>query len=107
MEITDEIICQVMAGYPKQRLLIFEPGIEPVEHYLEGVDFYLNEIIAERVNYNPKWIKLILRPLDRITYEDAKGCAQIIMNNKNIADDMVVKIQSRLRDETFKGVWPL
>ena len=45
----------------------------PVSHYLEGIDFYLNQIIAERVNYEPKWIKLVLRPLSEIIDEDYLG----------------------------------
>jgi len=53
--------------YPKVAVAICEPGVEPVSHYLEGFDWYLNKVIAERVNYDPLWIKPILRPLDDIT----------------------------------------
>jgi hypothetical protein len=56
--------------YPKAKILICEPGVEPVSHYLEGVDWYLGKAIAERVSYDPTWIKLLLRPLSDMTEEE-------------------------------------
>lgn len=78
MEITDEIICSVFAQYPKAPIAIYEEGCDPVSHYLEGVDFCNNEIIAERVHWKPKQIKLILKPVSSITDEDALQIAKII-----------------------------
>lgn len=66
-----------MAPYYKQPLLICEPNIEPVPHYLEGVDYNNSKIIAERVNYDPTWIKLQLKPLSAITDEDAIEVAKM------------------------------
>jgi hypothetical protein len=57
--------------YPKVPIAICEPGIEPVGHYLEGVDWVLNKAIAERANYPFEWIKPILRPLSDMTYSEA------------------------------------
>ncbi len=74
MKISPEIKVKVFAQYPSAKLLICEPNTEPVEHYLEGVDFYLNQVIAERVNYNPDWIKLILKPIYSITDQDLIEC---------------------------------
>lgn len=71
MEPDNQTICQVMAPYYKCPLVIYEPSAQPVSHYLEGVDYNQNQIIAERVNYNPQWIKLVLKPLSKITDNDA------------------------------------
>lgn len=56
--------------YPKVFVLICEPGIEPVSAYLEGYDWYSNLAICERTNYDPTWIKPILRRLEDITEEE-------------------------------------
>jgi len=80
MKISDEIICKVFAQYPKVPIIIKEPKAKPVGHYLEGVDFVLNQIIAERINYDPKWITLGLKSLFYITDEDAIQVAKLCMN---------------------------
>lgn len=79
-KISDEIICKVFAQYPKVSILINEPKTQSVGHYLEGIDFALNQVIAERVNYNPQWITLGLKPLSEITDEDAIQAARLCMN---------------------------
>src|SRR6187402_2596724 len=53
--------------YKKVPIAICEPGVEPEGHYLEGYDWHLEKAIAERVNYEPTWIKPILRPLSSMT----------------------------------------
>lgn len=63
--------------YPKVPILICEPGIEPVSHYLEGYDWYLGKAIAERVSYDPSWIKPILRPLSSMTEEETEHVANM------------------------------
>lgn len=45
-------------------------GGEPVSHYIEGVDVYLNKVIAERVNYEPEQVKPILKDLCLLSIED-------------------------------------
>jgi hypothetical protein len=44
--------------------------IEPVGHYIEGVDINNNKIIAERVSWEPVQIKPILKRLSELTVED-------------------------------------
>ncbi len=77
MEITSKIKCKIFSQYLGESILIFEPNIDPVSHWLEGIDFDLKQVIAERVNYNPDWIKLILRPLTDITNEEAIEMAEL------------------------------
>jgi len=58
--------------YKKVDILICEPGVEPVSHYLEGVDWHLDKAIAERVSYPFEWVKPILSRLEDMTEEDRK-----------------------------------
>ena len=44
---------------------------EPVSAFIEGCDFDNDEIISERVNYDPNIIKPILRDISDITIEEA------------------------------------
>ncbi len=76
-EITNDIRLAIFGMYPKQSILICEPNIEPVSHYLEGIDYSLEEVIAERVNWNPEWIKMHLNPLSSITEHDVMEVAKI------------------------------
>jgi hypothetical protein len=63
--------------YPKVPIAICEPGIEPVGHYLEGVDWVLN-----------KAIKPILRPLSDMTEEEMKELYFIVFNRKFVGDNI-------------------
>ncbi len=76
-EITNDIRLAIFGMYPKQPILICEPNIEPVSHYIEGIDFYLGKVIAERVDYNPEWIKMHLKSLSDITMADAMEVAKL------------------------------
>jgi hypothetical protein len=67
--------------YPKVSIAICEPNIEPVGHYLEGIDWHLDKAIAERVDYPFEWIKPILRPLSDLKDEEAAAIFQIHRNN--------------------------
>lgn len=63
--------------YKNVDILICEPGIEPVSHYLEGIDWHLNKVIAERVSYPIEWIKPILSRLEDMTEEDWIKCFEL------------------------------
>ena len=88
MEITKQIKIKAMAAYLWHQTTNEDyPILTPIElsvMYEKGIDR-----------------KLILKPLDKITHEDAKVCAQIILGNKDVDDNMVIKVRHRLRDETF------
>ncbi len=74
-KITTETKLKLFGQHLGAKILICEPNVEPVPHYLEGIDFHLQEVIAERVNYNPDWVKLILKPLHSIKdYELIECC---------------------------------
>lgn len=45
--------CAIIGSYPGSPLVIYEKGCEPVSHYVEGVDFSAEKIIAERTTYEP------------------------------------------------------
>lgn len=64
-EITTDTRCKILALYPLCPIIINEPGAEPTEAYIEGVDFYSGKVIAERVNYPAEWITLLVKhPMD-------------------------------------------
>ncbi len=77
MEITPEVKLKMFSLYLGESVIICEPNIEPVPHWLEGIDFDLKQVIAERVNYNPDWIKMILKPLTEISDPEAFEVATI------------------------------
>lgn len=93
---TEKKIADYLHFYPKAPILIYEPGIEPVSHYLEGIDWCLGKAIAERVNYDPSWIKPILRPLSDITEEEKAEFIEICGIEP---EDMACLVRSR--DEFF------
>lgn len=63
--------------YPKVAILIIEKGAPPVPHYLEGIDWMLDKVIAERVNWDYSQIKPVLRPLNDMTKEEAAHIADL------------------------------
>ncbi len=76
--ITNEIRLNIFGQYPLQPILICEPNIQKVSHYLEGVDYSNGTVIAERVRWNPEWIRMHLKSLDLISDEDAIGLADLM-----------------------------
>jgi hypothetical protein len=74
----DKNIKDYLHLYPKVPIAICEPGVEPVSHYLEGIDWYLDKAIAERVDYPFEWIKPILRPITDLTEEEAARLGQLL-----------------------------
>lgn len=59
----------IFASYGKVPILILEYGSAPVPHYLEGVDFYTLQVLAERVSYEPNRIVLHLKDVENIEEE--------------------------------------
>lgn len=45
--------CVIFGSYPLSPIIINERGCAPVSHYVEGVDFNQEKIIAERTTYEP------------------------------------------------------
>lgn len=66
--------------YPGVDIAICEKGIEPVSHYLEGIDWENDSVIAERVNYKFEQIKPILRLLSNMTDEEAIVLANLCLS---------------------------
>ena len=57
--------------YKKVPIVIVEsPGADPVSHYLEGIDWSNDKVIAERVSWDYNQIKPILRPFSSLTEEE-------------------------------------
>ena len=46
---------------------------QPVISTIEGIDYHLNMIISERVNYEPDVIKPILRRFDSLSRHEVEG----------------------------------
>lgn len=59
----------IFATYGKAPIAILEYGSAPVSHYLEGVDFHTEKVLAERVSYEPKRIVLLLKDVNNIEDE--------------------------------------
>lgn len=60
---------------------------EPVSAFIEGYDSCQDKIISERVNYDPKIIKPILRDISNITNSEALEVANLVwfaLGNKKI-----------------------
>ena len=72
-----KLTAQLAAAYIGCPILICEPDVEPVSHYLEGVDICSNKAIAERVNYSLEHIRLVLTPLFAITDEHSLNLCKI------------------------------
>src|ERR1035437_6325938 len=64
--------------YKKVPIAIYEEGCEPVGHYLEGIDWCNDKVIAERVNYDYENIKPILRPLCDVTKKEILEIGKIL-----------------------------
>lgn len=85
-------------------IMICEPGIEPVPHHIvEGVDYELEQVIAERTNYNPEWIVLLKKPLDKISDDDAIKVGDILHSLLNYPGfDRIQRVKNILKNlDTF------
>lgn len=85
-----------MAPYYRVSLIIFEPDTKPVSDYLQGVDYVTHEVIAERVKHNPRWIKLVLKPLSKITDADIIEVAKIEMYDTNQLKEIIRDVSGNL-----------
>lgn len=57
-------------------------SVEPVSSTIEGIDIHLNSVISERVNYQVKQIKPILRKLTSLEREEVTHLNKL-WNGKN------------------------
>lgn len=80
-ELTVDEILKAFAEYPLAPIAIFDStdGSEPVQDILEGIDFVSKQVIAERTNFDPRIIKLILKDVKRMSDEDALQVAKIFL----------------------------
>lgn len=87
-ELTIDEILKAFAEYPMAPIAIFdstEDAGESVQDCLEGIDFSTGMVIAERVTFYPRQIKLILKDVKKITDEDALKVAHIFFgDNPNV-----------------------
>lgn len=82
--------------YPKISIAIIESfeGEKSIitTAYLEGIDWYLDKVIAERVNWDWNNIKPILRPMSTLNEGDFKHIAKKLLNAEELifatADNM-------------------
>ncbi|MEO6305117.1 MAG: hypothetical protein ABIP51_18305 [Bacteroidia bacterium] len=80
--LTKAELLKIFAQYPLNPIAIFD-GDMPVQDKIEGVDFVSETVIAERTNYDPKLIKLILSPVSKMTSEDSLEIAETYFGEKS------------------------
>lgn len=82
--------------YPRIPVAIYDGG-EVVGDFLEGIDFVLNTLISERVNWTEDKIKPILRRLNSITKEEVDEFDNLPCNTtpykKNTEDQTIFEAQ--------------
>lgn len=98
------ITAQILALYPNCQCVIVEKSVATGEEIktpatIEGFDFVLNEVIAERVRWKPSQIKPVLRPLSSMTNEEAKELYMITSNSKSFNGKIVIEV---LKDNVGK-----
>ena len=102
----DKITAQKLALYPNCQCVIVENSVTTGEEIktpatIEGFDFVLNKVIAERRNWNPEQIKPILRPLSGLTNEEARELYIMISEHKSFTGRIELKSAAPLRGWTF------
>lgn len=74
--------------YKKVPIAIIEsPGAESVSHYLEGIDWVNDKVIAERVSWDYNQIKPILKPLtkeDMSKMSSVEGFRHLLESNVDL-----------------------
>jgi hypothetical protein len=82
-ELTIQEILFALAQFPLAPIAICEPGCEPVSDVIEGIDFDGERVMAEHTSYPPEWIKLILKPIDKMSAEDSIEVAVAFLGEKH------------------------
>jgi len=81
--------------YPKVPIIIIENSVTSegetiaTSHYLEGIDWDFNKVIAERTMWDWDNIKPILRPLKDFNEEDFAVIAKTLLESENILIDII------------------
>lgn len=90
---------RILSGYLGTQCLISEPGIDPVQDTLQGIDFVSKQVISERVRYPVEWISILVKSLKDITDEDAVEVAKICgVSDSDFYTDQFERYRSKDRD---------
>lgn len=100
--------------YPECPIVIIEKSIEDNSeirtcHYLEGIDWTANKVIAERVNWDYENIKLILNPIRTLTEEEFQEISKALWGTDEIIclylKDMWLSTSKDLYEDSKKDMY--
>lgn len=82
---------------------------QPVSDVIEGCDYVLDKIIAERTSWEPNIIKPILRDISDLTREEAIEAANIVWSpvNGERIEDVEIKLTPIFPHAAIYFKWPI